>query len=151
VPILNYTTEVESAKTVGEIQSILAKHGAKVVIAEYDDAGEINGLAFVIIVNGRELSIRLPVNPNAVLAVMKRPAQKVPYRLQTRAQAVRVAWRIVKQWVEAQMAMFELEQAKMEQIFLPYVMTPSGATFFEVAEKQLLLTQPKEVDNAKND
>lgn len=49
MPILNYTTEVESAKTVGEIQSILAKHGAKVVIAEYDDGGEINGLSFVCV------------------------------------------------------------------------------------------------------
>ena len=72
-----------------------------------------------------------------------RSDSRVPRRLANRAQAIRIAWRIVKDWVEAQMAILETEMVKMEQIFLPYIQTQQGQTLFEVFESRNMLTEGK--------
>lgn len=144
MPLLNYTTKIEASKTVGEIQKILAKHGAKSILIDYDENGLIEALAFKVITPHGEVGIRLPVDPDAVLKVLTRQNQlgKVPRSFVNRPQAVRVAWRIVKDWVEAQMAILETEMVKMEQIFLPYVITKDNRTLYEVMVKsQFQLTQ----------
>ncbi len=107
MPLLNYTTGIEASKTVAEIQSILSKHGAKSILVDYGEGG-----TKVLTQQGR--------------------LGKVPRRYITQTQAVRVAWRILKDWVAAQMAILETEMVKMEQIFLPYVITKNGKTLYEV-------------------
>jgi hypothetical protein len=42
--MLNYTTKINPAKTASEIQALLAYHGARSVLMEYDDHGEIIAL-----------------------------------------------------------------------------------------------------------
>ena len=37
MPIKNYTTKVPAAQTVGEIQELLASHGARKVMMDYGD------------------------------------------------------------------------------------------------------------------
>lgn len=37
MPILNYTTKIAAAKTVGEIQAILARAGAQSISIDYDE------------------------------------------------------------------------------------------------------------------
>jgi hypothetical protein len=54
------------------------------------------------------------------------------------AQAERVAWRIIKDWVETQMAILESQMVQMEEIFLPYMVNRQGQTFFEAYQKKLL-------------
>jgi len=132
MPLLNYTTQIEAIKTVGEIQGILAGHGAKSIKTDYDD-GQVAALSFLVLTPHGEVGIRLPVDPDAVLKVLTQQNRlgKIPKRFINRAQAVRVAWRIVKYWVQAQMAILETEMVKMEQIFLPYVITDSGKTLYE--------------------
>jgi hypothetical protein len=49
-----------------------------------------------------------------------------------------VAWRIIKDWVEAQMAILESQMVQMEEIFLPYMVNRQGQTFFEAYQKKLL-------------
>jgi len=134
MPLLNYTTGIETAKTVGEIQGILAGHGAKSIKTDYSDDGQIEALSFLVLTPQGEVGIRLPVDPGAVLKVLTQQNRlgKVPRRFLTHSQAVRVAWRIVKDWVQAQMAILETEMVRMEQIFLPYVITESGRTLYEV-------------------
>ncbi len=130
-PILNYTTQIESAKTVSEIEKILVAHGAKNISKDYDDNQQIQSLSFIVIVNNREIPIQLPVDPDGVHRVMESQGVRSEKYL-TRAHAVRVAWRIIKDWVAAQMALLEARQVKMEQVFLPYVVTPSGKTVYQV-------------------
>lgn len=132
-PLLNYTTQIEAVKTVGEIQGILAGHGAKSILIDYGDDGTVEALAFKVLTPQGDVAIRLPIAPDAVLKVLGQQNRlgKVPKRYVDKAQAVRVAWRIVKDWVEAQMAILETEMVKMEQIFLPYVITDSGKTLYE--------------------
>ncbi|MBA7531734.1 hypothetical protein ES705_23955 [subsurface metagenome] len=131
--LLNYTTQIEAAKTVGEIQGILAGHGAKSILIDYGDDGLIEALAFRILTPHGEVDIRLPIDPEAVLNVLTQQNRlgRVPKRYINHAQAVRVAWRIVKDWVAAQMAILETEMVRMEQIFLPYVITGTGKTLYE--------------------
>ncbi len=133
MPLLNYTTTIEAIKTVGEIQGILAGHGAKSIKTDYSADGQVEALSFLVLTLHGEVGIRLPVDPDAVLRVLTKQNRlgRVPKRYLNHAQAVRIAWRIVKDWIEAQMAILETEMVKMEQIFLPYVITRGGRTLYE--------------------
>jgi hypothetical protein len=127
--LLNYTTSVDASRTVAQIQDILRGHGAKSVLIEYDSEGLIESLSFCAITPRGEFAIRLPIDPEAVLKVLAR--NNVSRKYQEKAQAVRIAWRIVKDWTEAQMALLETEMVDLEQIFLPYIGTKDGKTVYD--------------------
>ena len=44
----------------------------------------------------------------------------------------KVAWANIKDWVEAQMALYETEMVTMPQVFLPFATTKDGRTLSEV-------------------
>ena len=58
-------------------------------------------------------------------------AGKIPRAFVDEHQALRVAWRIVFYWVDAQMAILETQMVKMEQVFLPYMVMRNGRTLFD--------------------
>jgi len=143
MPLLNYTTTVSAQKTVGEIMAILANHGAKAVLMNYGETGEIEALSFQVATVAGEMGIRLPVNPDAVLKVMSR--QRIPKKYQNRTQAIKVAWRIAETWIKAQAAIIETEMVSLEQIFLPYWITPSGKTLYNhLVDTKFQLSQGRE-------
>ena len=125
--ILNYTTKVKAETTAGEIQSILGKSGAQAVMQEYE-VGEITAISFRFEMEGQLLSFRLPVNTEGVLKAIKRDVTDGRYT--NEAQAKRTAWRIIKDWVEAQMAIVEANQADMVEVFLPYLQDNTGETVY---------------------
>lgn len=139
--ILNYTTTIDSFKTVSEIEYILMKHKAKSIMKNYD--GEhITGLSFLIDAGVQQIPVRLPVKVDECLEVLKKERRENPRKQikDTREQAERVAWRIMKDWVEAQMALLDIEMVRFEEIFLPYIETKNGQTVFErLKEKQYLI------------
>lgn len=138
--ILNYTTKIDAYKTIGEIQQILSKNGARKVMIENDTEGNPIGLAFIIIWNDIENSFSLPCNFKGVLNAMQKA--KVPNALCTEKQALKVGWRILKDWVEAQMALKQAEIASLAEIFLPYIITKDGRTLFErMSENTNLLVE----------
>lgn len=134
MPLLNYTTKVNVYTTLGEIQGELVKHGAKKIMQDYDDEGRIAALSFLIETQAGPRGIRLPANVDAVHAVLTRQKVKCD-----REQAERVAWRIVKDWVEAQMAILESEMVQMDEIFLPYMVNGQGQTLFQAYRSNQLL------------
>lgn len=134
MPILNYTTKVDIYTTIGQIQGILVKHGAKKIMQEYDSDGRIVALSFSIDTPTGTRYIKLPANTEAVFSVLKKQKVKCDY-----AQAERVAWRILKDWIEAQMAILESEMVQMEEIFLPYMLNSQGQTLFECYQKNQLM------------
>ena len=135
MPLLNYTTKIDVFTTVGTIQGMLVKHGAKKIMQDYDTEGHIEALYFMIDTPTGQRGIRLPANVDAVYKVLIRQKVKCD-----RNQAERVAWRIIKDWVEAQMAILESEMVQMDEVFLPYMIHKSGKTLFEVyRDDQLLL------------
>lgn len=143
MPILNYTTGIAAEKTIGEIQKNLASHGATAILAEYDGNGNIVMLKFKIPVNGQLIGYQLPSDWRPVLKVME-SHPKVPRRLCTQEQALRVSWRIIKDWVEAQMAIVETQMAPLDEVFLPYAITKSGRTLYYHVQESNLLTAPSD-------
>ena len=136
MPLLNYTTKVDIYTTLGAIQGQLVKHGAKKILQDYDDNGRIIALSFMIDTPAGLRGIKLPANVDAVFKVLKEQKVKCD-----REQAERVAWRIVKDWVEAQMAILESEMVQMDEIFLPYMVNNSGQTLFEAYRNNQLLLE----------
>lgn len=75
--ILNYTTTVDSFKTVSEIEYILMKHKAKSIMKNYDGES-ITGLSFLIDTGVQEIPVRLPVKVDECLKVLKKEKRENP-------------------------------------------------------------------------
>ena len=125
MPILNYTTKVAVNQTVSEVHQILAKAGANAILNEYDGQGNISGVKFRLEIKGAQVFYDLPVNVAGVSGALKKGRQ---YR--DDAHARRVAWRIVKDWIEAQMAIVLAGMAEVPQVFLPYAQTDNGQSVY---------------------
>lgn len=128
--ILNYTTSIKTEKTASEIQKKLAMAGAKAVLSEYDENGVMCAMSFRI----DTLTFLLPINIDGVHAALKKD-RKVPKKLRSREQAARVAWRIIKDWIEAQIAIIDAGQAELPQVFLAYVQDRNGKTIYEAIKQ----------------
>lgn len=140
MPLLNYTTKVDVYTTIGAIQGCLVKHGARKIMQDYDAEGRPQALMFAIDTQFGMRGIKLPANVDAVHKVLAKQKVKCD-----REQAERVAWRILKDWVEAQMAILESEMVQMDEIFLPYMIGKDNQTAYELyANNQLLIGGPQE-------
>lgn len=138
--ILNYTTTIDPFKTVSEIEYILIKHNARSIM-KICDGQSITGLSFLIDTGIQQIPIKMPVKVDECLEVLKREKTNGARNIKaTREQAERVAWRILKDWVEAQMALLDIEMVSFEEIFMPYIELSNGVTLFErFKENQFLL------------
>lgn len=141
MPILNYTTSISYDKTIAEIQRCLVSHGANKIVTDYSD-GLPTAVTFCLTMEGNMVAFALPCNYEGVLKAMQRD-RKVPRRLCTDEQALRVSWRIVKDWVEAQVAIVDARLADVAEVFLPYAVTKNGQTLYRELKSNntLLLTQ----------
>jgi hypothetical protein len=137
MPLLNYTTEVSAERSVAEIQSKLAKAGAWQILHEYQrGTGELIGLSFQIDTQFGPMAFRLPANIEAVYKILLKPKSRRVNFASVRQQAIRVAWRILKDWIEAQLALIETGQVKMEQVFFAFVQDSKGRTLYEAYEEK---------------
>jgi hypothetical protein len=146
--LLNYTTTIDPTKTLGEIQRILAARGAKQIMTDYGVDGSPVGLSFLVPTAFGDRAFRLPANAEAVHKVLiaQHRKGKVDRRHATPDQAARTAWRIVKDWVEAQMAIIESGMVTIDEVFLPYMVAgPNRATVYQVMQQRhLALPSPAE-------
>lgn len=129
MPIKNYTTKVPASNTVGEIQAILAKHGACRVMLDYGDGGRVLSVSFAVSGVG---SFQLPARSEAVMRVMREQGINADFE-----RAERVAWRNVKDWIDAQMAIVETGQAEIGEVMLPYMLR-DGVTLYEAMSNRML-------------
>jgi hypothetical protein len=105
-------------------------------------------LAFRVNTPHGELGFRLPIDVTATLRVFERQNRvgKMPRQYINEPQARRTGWRIVKVWVVAQMAILETEMVSMEQIFLPYMVMPTGKTLYEsMVDSSFLLKEGERI------
>jgi hypothetical protein len=128
--IANYSTTVPALKSIGEIQGNLVAHGAEKILMDYEK-GEPVGLSFIVKTPYGETAFKLPSNVDRVQAVLNK--QRVRSEV-SRELATRVAWRILKDWVRANMAILETEMVSIDQIFLPYMQGRDGKTLYEIME-----------------
>lgn len=140
MPLLNYTTTVPVSRTIGVVQGLLVEGGARAIQTNYSPVGAATGIGFTIETTHGPRSFALPVRSVAVEAVLRR--EKVPPKFQTPEHAERVAWRIIKDWLEAQLALIRTEMVTLDQVMLPYMVDGgSGQTFYELyVDRQLALS-----------
>ncbi len=152
--ILNYTTKIPVETTIAEIEKMLADSGASKILKDYDNESNVSSISFTLVTEKGELPFKLPMNKEGVLQVLKNQSgeyrkQKsrsggyrqqvrvVPAKMVNKEQAARVGWRIIKDWLESQLALFFLQMVKIEEIFLPYMYNAqSGKTMFQMLEEK---------------
>ena len=138
MPIKNYTTRVGEHATVSEIQQILSSKGALGVQVDYDN-GKPQAIRFVIEVDRIPVPFRLPCNFAGVQkALAKSESAKSRVLARDPERVRRISWRIVKDWIDSQMALIEAEQAAMAEVFLPYVVSDGGKTLYGYWREQIL-------------
>lgn len=145
MPLANYTTSVPVNRTIAEMTDMLAQAGAQAVMTEYRDRLP-DGLSFRLLVSGQQMGFKLPCDWRAALRVIQRDP-RMPRSKITPEHAQRMAWRILRDALRAQLAQVEIGSAKVEQIMLPYAITPTGETLYERFEQskfnQLALPAPQ--------
>jgi len=134
--IKNYTSGVSVQRSIAFIENKLAANGARQILKLYDDSQRVTGICFMIQVNGKEMPFKLPARiqecENILRANLSSRARPETIN-KIGEQAERTAWKIVSDWVEAQMAMIELAQVEIMEVFLPYLYNHSqGQTYFEI-------------------
>lgn len=136
--IKNEHSTVPAEKSINEIEKALVGIGARKISKEYDSEGRLSALSFQAPVNGgATANFLLPARVDACFRVLMdqytRPTSKS--RENARNQAERTAWRIIADWVKAQAAIIQLDQAEFAQVFLPFVYNPeTGQTLYEIAK-----------------
>lgn len=126
--IANRTTSISCEKTVAEIQSMLAGVRASAMMLDYDSDGKPCGLAFRLERDGQSMAFRLPCNWQGVLNALKKERGGIPQRLLTADHAKRVSWRILKDWLRAQLSLIEAGASSIEEVMLPWAITTDGQT-----------------------
>jgi len=132
MPIKNYTTGINFMKSIGEIQGCLVAHGAKAIMIDYGQDGIAESLSFMIETSNRVMAFKLPANIAGVQKAMEK--QRLSTRFTSKDHSARVGWRIVKDWVLAQMAILEAEMVSIDEIFLPYLLTDNKKTLYQVMQ-----------------
>jgi hypothetical protein len=122
MPILNYTSIVPALRSIAEIQDALTEQGADHIAINIVNR-EPAAIAFAL--HGQ--IYRLPANIDAMASIL----EGIPRAQKTRAQAVRTAWKCIRDWVFAQLALSEAGQVAVDQVLLPYLELPGGRTVYE--------------------
>lgn len=129
MPIKNYTTTVPASRSIEEIQNALVKNGAVGVMYQYEKGtGRIQALAFRLQFNERMVSFSLPVNWRNFQEVLKKQEVR---RWDEEDYVYRVAWRNIRDWVLAQMALYETTIVELPQVFLPFATDSKGQTIYD--------------------
>lgn len=143
MPIKNYTTQISAAQSIQEIQTALVEHGAVGIFYEYEKGtGRITALKFGLEIEENRIGFSLPVNWKKFQAVLKQQEVK---RCDDEDYCYRVAWRDIRDWIMAQLALYETEIVEMPQIFLPFMATnKKGETIYDqIKDNQFLLGEGK--------
>ena len=119
----NYTSSVPVERTISAIETAIARFGASHIAKEYSASGEVKALQFMLTMEGQQHVIKLPVDPEKVRTSMMAEVKKARRGTveKIRQQSARTAWKIMQDWIEVQLSLILLGQAKTLQVFLPYV------------------------------
>ncbi len=124
-----------------EIQKMLSNFGVSAMLTEYDGP-QVSAVSFQIKLGEKMGSFKLPCNWRAVQQIFKtknKNRKRRNGRIEDKIKeddehAQRVAWRIIKDWVEAQLAMVDVNMVTVPQVFLPYAIMRDGRTLSEHVE-----------------
>jgi hypothetical protein len=150
-PPKDYSTKITAAVTAGECVQLLAMHGADAVGLEFDrKTRQPSGLSFRIDTPWGVRGYQLPVKSAGVLAqltaaseagLLSKPSNRSMASLTTPEHAHAVAWRQLRDWMAAQIAMIEAGMWELSEVMLPWqLIAPQTSVYQAINEGQLALT-----------
>ncbi len=117
--IKNFTTSVPAERSIGEIEHLLAKVGATSILKDYRGDARCYALSFRL----NERAYKVPANVEGVQALLDCDRRK--YSISKSEPifpvAYRVAWRIILDWLHAQLSLIASGQAQPDEVLLPYM------------------------------
>jgi hypothetical protein len=142
MPVVNHTTKIAALKTVSEMQQMLAEYGAMRIGVDYANGGPV-ALSFALEVRGEPQIFSVPANVEAMRLTLMRWHAAGRLRSLSKREAAstehaqRVAWRILKDWLAAQLALIDSSMVEIDQVMLPYMrVTADGRSLYEVIREQ---------------
>ena len=106
----------------------------------------MKAITFGLDINGQQAGFRLPALVENVAEILyggkDRWGRTKKITNTQREQAYKTAWANIRDWIDAQMALVDTRQVKLEQVFLPYLVQKNGNTLFEniISDSSRLLT-----------
>jgi len=143
--LLNYTTRKEAEETAKEIEIKLLEHsvenlkfdfGKDMAIIEFSKNVQLKSKTETV-------SYKIIAKINPVFEVLKKQKRSGEIKIDiTYTQAKRVAWRIVKRWIDAQLAFVETGMLRFDEVFLSYKLDEdTGLTLIEEYQSNQLMLQ----------
>lgn len=144
--VKNITTNIAPEKTIMEIEQILARFGAKAILKQYEGRFPI-GICFQLETEGGLIPFKLPMKIEQARMIIiqavneRKLVRKFKWEPLLTEKALMVGWRIIKDWIYAQLSLIEMNYAQAIEIFLPYIYdNKTSKTFFEkIAQSNFLL------------
>ena len=138
--IKNYTTNINPMKTIGEIEILLANYGAKAIMKEFNGDSSVKAVNFMVGINEQDIPFKIPFELNAWVALINQVVDegKLAERFRDDSNKARaVGWRVIKDWIDAQLALVSTKSVKIQQVFLPYaIVNIEGQTLYEKIESK---------------
>lgn len=147
--IKNYTSGTPVSLSLSKIEEYLVQAGATFITKNYSsNTKECEGIFFVFMIDNIPTQFKVIAQTEQCYNVLiEQYKRKTDSAMQTcREQAARTAWKIICDWVQIQVSMILLDQAKPAQLFLSCIYDQkNNKTLFEHFEdgkmNQLLLNQ----------
>jgi hypothetical protein len=126
----NVHTGVSAIKTIAEIEECLGQMGATGILKSMDKGENrvhVTAVIFQMSLNDRNYRYRLPMEIEKARSVIKEMVELkiIPYKFSQEPlcteRAEMVGWRIVKDWIYAQLSLSKMNLADSLQIFLPFL------------------------------
>lgn len=133
--IKNYTTSIGWMQTVNEIEKMLVTIGADAVLKNYRGDGRLESLSFKY--EGR--GYLLPSNTEKCMERLKEIPGHKRGTQELEEQAERVVWRVIKDWLDAQIALIRIGQAEVQQVMLPYMWDGKQSLYDKLKKSEFLL------------
>jgi len=135
---LNYTTTVAADKTAHECLVTLGKYGAKRAGLAYGKDRVPMGISFVLDTRWGERGYEIAVNFDGTQSALRAAyrERKIERKYTEHAHAQKVAWRVLKMWLESNLALVEAGQVDPERALFPYMLLAPEHTVFDEYDRQ---------------
>lgn len=128
------STKIEAEKTVAEISALLGRFGARSVMHEFDEFGDVTGVSFTILLGETRIPYKLPARIEPVHRAIQMQ-RSVNFRERKKdddwQQARRVAWRQILRWIQAQIALIDTGMVSTAEVMSPWIRCKDGRMLFE--------------------
>jgi hypothetical protein len=136
----NYTSEQPAERSISFIETKLVAHGARQILKLYNDNNQVSGLCFNIPIDGQVLPFKLPARLDQCEKILTQNLSrrcKPETKKRIPEQSARTAWKNISDWVDAQMALIEMSQVEITEVFMPYLYdTKKNQTCFEMMKER---------------